>query len=74
VEEASRGVTGPALVRQAQERAHKFMTALAGDLPGYEEALRALYAKEARKFRERTGDWPTAVREYARELAEAVFG
>jgi hypothetical protein len=50
------------------------MTAMAGDLPGFEEALRALYAKDARKFGERTEAWPSAVREHARELAAEALG
>jgi hypothetical protein len=47
--------------RTAQEAAYKFMSAIAGDLPGFEEATRALFAVpdrrggEARPMRRRVG-------------------
>lgn len=59
--------------RLAQEAAHRFMTALAGDLPDYENALRALYAGERAGFETSMAAWPEGVREYARELAAAAF-
>lgn len=61
-------------VRAAQEAAHRFMTALAGNLPNYEEALRALYAGERSRFEAANAPWPEDVRGYARELAQAAFG
>ncbi|WP_322031838.1 DUF2239 family protein [Paraburkholderia sp. J76] len=60
-------------VRAAQEAAHRFMTALAGNLPDYEEALRALYAGERNRFEAANACWPEDVRDYARELAEPAF-
>jgi uncharacterized protein len=60
-------------VRAAQEAAHRFMTALAGNLPNYEDALRALYAGERARFEEANAAWPADVRDYSRELAEAAF-
>ncbi|WP_321907470.1 DUF2239 family protein [Paraburkholderia sp. J11-2] len=60
-------------VRAAQEAAHRFMTALAGNLPNYEEALRALYAGERSRFEAANAPWPEDVRDYARELAQAAF-
>ncbi|MEX3967916.1 DUF2239 family protein [Paraburkholderia sp. EG286B] len=60
-------------VRTAQEAAHRFMTALAGNLPDYEEALRALYAGERSRFEAANARWPEDVRDYARELARAAF-
>ena len=38
--------------RQAQEAADRFMLAMLGDQPGYEEASRALYAADAERFAE----------------------
>lgn len=55
--------------RRAQESAHRFMSAMAGDAPGFEEALRALYAGDAARFDTFTLDWPADVREHARSLA-----
>ncbi|EOT7483523.1 TPA: DUF2239 family protein [Pseudomonas aeruginosa] len=67
VEEARRSQSGRA--RQAQERAYHFMNAMAGDLPGFEEATRALFAGDPEGFAERIAGWPTDVREHAAWLA-----
>jgi uncharacterized protein len=59
--------------RQAQEATDRFMRVMAGDLPGYEEAARALYAGEPARFEALTMAWPTDVRRHARRLAETAF-
>lgn len=59
--------------RRAQEAAYRFMLALAGNQPGYEEALRALYSGDAAKFTQMTADWPVDVRDHARRLAQVAF-
>lgn len=59
-------------VRQAQESVHRFMTAMAGDLPGFEEALRAFYAKDDVRFDELIETWPKDIRDHVRQLAAAV--
>ena len=56
--------------RAAQEAAYKFMSALAGDFPGYEEATRALFADNRAKFEEQIADWPVDIRRYAIKLAQ----
>ena len=61
-------------VRRAQEAAYRFMTALAGNLPDYEEAMRALYAADTVRFAASIAQWPTDVREHAAELASRAFG
>jgi hypothetical protein len=40
------------------------MSGLAGDLPGFEEATRALYADDADKFAAIVGAWPSDVAAY----------
>ena len=60
-------------VRQAQEAAYRFMTAMAGDLAGYEEATRALYANDAARFDAMTAAWPDDVRDHARMLARRAL-
>jgi hypothetical protein len=60
-------------VRQAQEAAYRFMTAMAGDLAGYEEATRALYANDAARLNAMTAAWPADVRDHARKLAQRSF-
>lgn len=55
----------------ARDAAYRFMAAVAGDLPGYEEALRALFAGDRAAFAARLADWPADVRGHALALAEA---
>ena len=74
VEEARRAGGGEERRREARERAYRFMTAVAGDERGYEEALRALFAGDAARFETETASWPADVRDHARELAAAAFG
>jgi hypothetical protein len=69
VEQARRDSAGRDARRQAQERAYHFMVAIAGDLPGFEEATRALFADEATRFVELIHSWPPDVREHATRLA-----
>ena len=45
------------------------MNALAGNLPGYEEASRSLYAGDAEGFAARIADWPEDVRAYLTRVA-----
>jgi hypothetical protein len=42
---------------------------MAGDMAGFEEASRALFANDAAKFRQQTEAWPSDVRDYVRCLA-----
>lgn len=60
-------------IREAQDSANRFMMAIAGDLPGFEEAVRALYARDGAKFREETQRWPADIRRCASDYAEAAF-
>jgi hypothetical protein len=56
--------------RKAREAAHRAMTTLAGDLPGYEDALRALYSGDRPGFSQLLAKWPKDVRLYVQELAD----
>ncbi len=60
--------------RRAQDAAYRFMTAMAGDEPGFEEATRALFAASADRFDACTEKWPRDVRAHARRLAADAFG
>ncbi|WP_449412198.1 DUF2239 family protein [Pandoraea soli] len=51
--------------RASHERAYHFMSALAGDLPGFEEAARALFADDRARFGEQVAGWPADVRNHA---------
>jgi hypothetical protein len=67
VEEARRKDTTSR--RAAQDAAYQAMTALAGDLPGFEEALRALYADDRAHFEAQVEAWPADIRGYVTRLA-----
>ncbi len=47
------------------------MSALAGDLPGFEEASRALFANDRAKFADQVAGWPVDVRNYVVSVAFA---
>jgi hypothetical protein len=69
VEDARRQNEGKDRVRRAREVAYRFMSAMAGNLPHFEEATRALFAGDALRFGAMIAAWPKDVREYAGELA-----
>jgi len=70
VETASRDGAPADRTRQAREAVDRVMFALAGDLPGYEEASRAFHRGETATFAEIIGAWPGDVRDYVRTLAD----
>lgn len=55
--------------RQRKENAYRFMSAIAGNLSNYEEAIRALFAGDDEAMKSRMKDWPKDVKAYALELA-----
>ncbi len=58
-------------IRAAQEAAYRFMSSMAGDLPEFEEASRALFAYDRRRFGDLIAAWPPDIRDYAIKLAFA---
>jgi uncharacterized protein len=60
-------------VRRAQEAAYRFMSAMAGNKPHYEDAIRALFANEPARFEKLIAAWPTDVRDHTHSLAERAF-
>lgn len=70
VETALREGEGPDRVRRSRDAAYRFMTAMAGDEPGYEEATRMLFAGDWVAFDAAIEAWPPDVRDHARRLAE----
>jgi uncharacterized protein len=73
VEQARRANEGKDRVRSSQEAANRFISSLAGDLPGFEEATRALFAGNRARFDEMVEAWPVDVRDYAKQLARAAM-
>ncbi|GHC95585.1 hypothetical protein GCM10007320_48770 [Pseudorhodoferax aquiterrae] len=74
VHEARRSLAAQDAVRAAQERCYQFLRAIAGDLPGYEEALRALFRGDRAGFDAATAGWPADVLAHGRRLSEGAFG
>ena len=73
VEGALKEAEGPDRARRAKEATYRFMTAIAGDLPGYEEATRMLFAGDWTAFDAAVEGWPEGVRETARGMAEGAW-
>ncbi len=73
VEAALREAEGPDRARRAKEATYRFMTAIAGDLPGYEDATRMLFAGDWTAFDAAVEGWPEGVRETAREMAAGAW-
>ena len=59
--------------RQAQDATYRFMSAIAGNKPHFEEAIRALFANEPTSFKQSIAAWPADVRDFALSLAENAF-
>ena len=71
VEDASRNPK--AQMRQKRDAAYRFATALVGNAPGYEEAMRALYAGQKDEFAAHIEAWPADVRVELERLTEEAF-
>src|SRR4029077_759444 len=69
VDEAKRSAGTAPQLRASQEAAYHFMSAMAGNLPGFEEATRALFANDGRGFGQHISTWPEDVRAHATRLA-----
>ncbi len=74
VEEARRTNQGRDRLRLAREAAYRFMSAMAGNEPGFEEATRALFGGNQERFAVLVEPWPMDVRSYAKKLAARAFG
>jgi hypothetical protein len=72
VDEARR--SDKARLAQARDATYRFMSAMAGDRPHFEEAARALFAGEGERFARLIARWPADIRKHAGKLAQPVFG
>lgn len=59
-------------MRRAQESAYRFMSAMLGNQPHFEEATRALFAGDRERFTALSDAWPTDPRDHARRLVDAA--
>ena len=73
VDEARTREPGEQQIRSKIKAAGRFLSAMAGDLPNYEEASRALYRRESKRFEELSRRWPRDIREHSIRLVQGVF-
>lgn len=73
IDEARRAGEKQSNLRKSQEATHYFMTAMAGNFPQYEEALRALYAGDLDRFYHFIDDWAPDIRNHIKRLAANAF-
>jgi hypothetical protein len=70
VEEARRTSQTKDRTRQTQESINRFLTVMAGNFPGFEEATRTLYRGEKERFEVIIADWPHDVVEHLKMLGQ----
>jgi hypothetical protein len=68
VDAARKAETPEDRLRERIDAIGAFMWAVTGDLPGFEEATRALYARDWARFDTFTADWPEDVRDHLQRL------
>ena len=69
VDEARRASGDLDRARAARDAAYHFMSVMAGNLVGFEEASRALFADDRRRFVGLVAGWPDDIRDHAVKLA-----
>ena len=69
VDEARKRAPEAERARAARDAASRFMWAMAGNLPDFEEASRALFADDRARFTELTRRWPKDVRAHVVRMA-----
>lgn len=72
VELASRTSQPADALRFSREAAYRFMSAMAGNEPGFEEATRSLFHGDIEGAGKCMNGWPTDVRQHALRLLEAT--
>lgn len=70
VDEARKREPGQQRARLVREAASKVMWALAGNLPGFEEASRALFARDPERFEQIIRSWPEDIRDHLLRMVQ----
>jgi hypothetical protein len=70
VDEARKRAPSKERARLVREAASQFMWAMAGNLPGFEEASRALFAKDHGRFEHLISGWPEDIRKHLSRLVQ----
>jgi hypothetical protein len=61
-------------IRAAQDATYRFLSAIAGDFPGYEETIRALFRSDRPAFEAHITLWSDDLRAYTLRLAHPALG
>ncbi len=72
VEDARKQNAGKDRARHAQEAAHRFMWAMTGNLPGFEEVSRAFFAHDYTRVQTLIAPWPEDLRSHLWTMVERV--
>ncbi|SDU16594.1 hypothetical protein SAMN05444156_2359 [Verrucomicrobium sp. GAS474] len=70
VEQARHASEEPDRLWRAQEATYRFLSAVAGNLPGFEEASRAFFAKDKTALERHCAAWPKDVSDHTLHLAK----
>ena len=73
VQSAKRDGASEEKERNSREACYRFMSAMAGNLPGFEEATRALFSKDSdrlQRFTNLVKSWPSDIRGHSIQLAK----
>jgi hypothetical protein len=73
VDDARKATKDTDRVRQCRDALSRFLWAMAGNLPNFEEATRALFANERSRFEALTEKWPVDIRNHVRKLSVNAF-
>jgi uncharacterized protein len=73
VDEARKRDPGEQQTRLAIDAAGRFLSAMAGNFPGYEEASRALYARNRDGLEELIREWPRDIRVHVQRLVRSAL-
>lgn len=73
VEAEMNDASPPNAASRTRDATYQFITTMAGNRPGYEEACRALYRADRRLFNSETVNWPLPIKAHARRLAARWF-
>ncbi|RJG07912.1 DUF2239 family protein [Noviherbaspirillum cavernae] len=73
VEQASRANADQDQMRQSREATYRFMSAMAGNYAGFEEATRALFANAPERFNAQIEQWPDDIRIHVQMLSRGAF-
>ena len=74
VEAARRQSEGPDRIRRSREAAYRFANVMAGDRPGFEATIRALFAGDDAAFEAGISTWPADIAAQLRTYAAEAFG